>query len=78
MAGGYRSNWEETSEYVIKHNIPWTVVYDGGMDVFGKYSVKGTPTYIAISPSGEVVGRLEGEQQYTVLERLVKTSLSTP
>ncbi|MEM4179953.1 MAG: hypothetical protein QXJ55_09805 [Candidatus Caldarchaeum sp.] len=47
------------------------------MDVFGKYSVKGTPTYMAVSPSKTVVGRLEGEQSYTVLEHLVKAALAS-
>lgn len=76
VAGGYRSSYEKTAEYVRKHNITWTVVYDGGMEVFDKYSVRGTPTYVAVSPSGAVVGRLEGEQMYTALEKLVTASLA--
>ncbi|MEM2973879.1 MAG: hypothetical protein QXS50_07000 [Candidatus Caldarchaeum sp.] len=46
------------------------------MDVFGKYSVRGTPTYVAVSPSGAIVGRLEGEQAYTAIEELVKAALA--
>ncbi|MEM4211418.1 MAG: TlpA disulfide reductase family protein [Candidatus Caldarchaeum sp.] len=76
VAGGYRSTVEKTSEYVRKHNIAWTVVYDGGMEVFGRYSVRGTPTYVAVSPSGAIVGRLEGEQAYTAIEELVKAALA--
>ncbi|MEM4346010.1 MAG: TlpA disulfide reductase family protein [Candidatus Caldarchaeum sp.] len=76
VAGGYRSSYEKTMEYVRKHNISWTVVYDGGMEVFGRYSVRGTPTYVAVSPSGAIVGRLEGEQAYTAIEELVKAALA--
>lgn len=76
VAGGYRSSIEKVVEFVKKHNITWTVVYDGGMVVFKTYFISGTPTYVAVSPSGTVVERLEGEQTYTDLEHLVKASLS--
>ena len=72
VAGSSNTTPEKTAEYIRRHHISWTTVYDDGLNVFRQFGVRGTPTYIVIGPNGIIVGKLEGEQPYTVLEQLVK------
>ena len=71
VAGGFNTNSKMTADYLRRHNITWTVVYDYNMEVFRKYYVTATPTYFIISPDGYIMARLDGEQDYQTLAGLL-------
>jgi len=75
VAGSSNTTPEKTADYLRRHGVSWTAVYDEGLDVFRRFGVRGTPTYFVISPSGVILGKLEGEQPYTVLEQLIESAL---
>ena len=77
VAGSSNTNPEKTAEYLRRHGLSWTVVYDDGLNVFRKFGVRGTPTYFVISPSGVILGKLEGEQTYNALKQLVESALQS-
>jgi thiol-disulfide isomerase/thioredoxin len=76
VAGGYQTSPEKTADFIRKHNIRWTVVYDPQLEVFNKYGVRGTPTYFIIGPDGRVLAKLEGEQPYERLAQELERALS--
>ena len=75
VAGSTNTDDTKTAEFVKKHEIEWTVVFDKNMEVFTLYGVRGTPTYFVIDPSGVVVGKLIGEQPYERLASLLDAVL---
>lgn len=71
-----RTDEEQTAEFLAKHGISWTAVFDEELRVFDLYSVRGTPTYVAINRDGEIVGRMAGEQSYEALSALIEKAMS--
>jgi peroxiredoxin len=75
VAGSSNTTPEKTAEYLKRHQVSWTSVYDDRLDVFRRFGVRGTPTYFVISSNGIIMGKLEGEQPYATLEQLIRTAL---
>lgn len=71
-----RTDEKQTAEFLARHGVSWTVVFDEQLRVFDLYSVRGTPTYIVINRDGEIVGRLEGEQSYEDLSALIERAMT--
>ncbi|MCS6768889.1 MAG: TlpA family protein disulfide reductase [Candidatus Caldarchaeum sp.] len=69
VAGGYNTDAQKTANYLKQHDVSWTVVFDKQLDVFSRYGVRGTPTYVIISPAGSILAKFEGEQSYDALAR---------
>ena len=70
-----RTNEKETAEFLARHDVSWTAVFDEELKVFDLYSVRGTPTYVAINKDGEIVGSLIGEQSYEALSALIEKAM---
>jgi thiol-disulfide isomerase/thioredoxin len=77
VAGSLNTNPEKTADYLKRHGVSWTTVYDDKLNVFRMFGVRGTPTYFVINPSGVIMGKLEGEWPYTTLEQLIESALKS-
>lgn len=71
VAGGSGTDVDKTSDFVKRHEIAWTVVFDANLEVFALYGVRGTPTYFVIDEQGRIVKKLIGEQPYERLAELL-------
>jgi len=69
VMGSYGTNPVKSADFLRRHNVSWTAVYDHDMTVFADYAVRGTPTYFIIASDGSVVMMLEGERGYDVLRK---------
>ncbi|MEM1975105.1 MAG: TlpA disulfide reductase family protein [Candidatus Caldarchaeum sp.] len=76
VLGSQGTTPQKSAEFLKKHGIGWTAVYDPTMKVFLDYGVRGTPTYFFIRPDGTIMRKLEGEQSYDVLSRTMEELLS--
>ncbi len=76
VLGSQGTTPEKSAEFIQKHGISWTSVYDPDMKTFLDYGVRGTPTYFFISPEGVVVRMLAGEQSYDMLSFAMEELLS--
>ena len=54
-----------------RHDIVHPVVNDADFTIWSTYGVRAWPTLAFIDPSGNVVGKHEGEFQYDAMERLI-------
>ncbi|MEM1944375.1 MAG: TlpA disulfide reductase family protein [Nitrososphaerota archaeon] len=77
VAGSSNTNPEKTADYLRRHGVSWTAVYDDGLEVFRRFGVRGTPTYFVVSSSGVILAKLEGEQPYATLEQLIQSALAS-
>ena len=77
MGNDARTDEQKSAEFLRKHDVSWTAVFDENLDVFNLYSVTGTPTYVVIGKDGRIVGRLVGEQSYDKLASLIEQALAS-
>ncbi|MEM4273327.1 MAG: TlpA disulfide reductase family protein [Candidatus Caldarchaeum sp.] len=76
VMGSQRTTPEKSAEFIAKHGISWTAVYDPEMTVFRDFRVTGTPTYVFIRPDGRILRVLPGEQPYETLRFVVEELLT--
>lgn len=76
VLGSQGSTPQKSAEFLQKHGIGWTAVYDPTMKVFQDYGVRGTPTYFLVRPDGTIMRKLEGEQTYDTLSSAMEELLS--
>lgn len=73
MYGG--ANVSKTAKFIEEYSPTWTYVVDEDNEVFKKFKVRSTPTYIIIDRNGEIVKRFEGVTNYesfaSVLDKLL-------
>jgi len=77
IMGSSGTNAAKSAEFIKKHGITWTVLFDANMDVFNLYGVKGTPTYFVIDEDGKILNVLIGEQEYTRLSTILENALAS-
>jgi len=75
VLGGSGTDTAKTADFIKRHEIIWTAVFDADMKVFTLYGVRGTPTYFIIDDQGKVVKKLIGEQPYDRLAALLDAVL---
>ncbi|MEM0444545.1 MAG: TlpA disulfide reductase family protein [Nitrososphaerota archaeon] len=75
MIDDRQSSIADNAGFVARNQIPWTVVWDEGGRVSSLYGVKGTPTYIVIDESGNIVRVVSGEQPKQFLASILNSAL---
>ncbi len=76
VMGSQGTNPDKSAQFLLRHGVKWTAVYDQSMKTFIDYGVRGTPTYVFIRPDGTILRILPGEQPYETLKLAVEELLT--
>ncbi len=63
-------------QVVLRYEIEHPVVNDADFAIWGAYAVRAWPTQYLIDPAGYVVGRVEGEGNYEVLDQTIAATVA--
>ncbi|MDJ0958225.1 MAG: thioredoxin-like domain-containing protein [Arenicellales bacterium] len=64
-------NVETLRQIVIRYDIHHPVVNDTDWQIGNYYGMRAWPTQVVIDPAGEVLGKVEGEGNYDVLDQVI-------
>lgn len=66
---------DQLGKVIEKYNLRQTILVDDNLEVFRKFNVEGTPTFIILDSSHNIAGRIVGETSLETLSKAIEETI---
>ncbi len=66
---------DQLSKVIEKYNLRQTILVDDNLEVFRKFNVEGTPTFIILDSSHNIAKKIVGENSLETLSKAIEETV---